>query len=165
MSITKFLINFIVIITLYCLLVTPIRAQSKEEQAVYNMNQLLVPASVITDKPISADQNIVSQFLSFIGQKKDEFLGLFWGQNISNPAKLFGQSEGINNAYVPGQIQPLETDPFIEQEKRFLGTQTGVYGVSLPTLADRNNRDIKTDERDFECSIVPCDQGIRPITP
>lgn len=167
MSNFKFPILFLLLVTYFLFLVTPIQAQSQEEQAVYNLNQGLVPPNALTETPPIENKNIFQQVLVLIGQKKDELIRLFLGSNISNTQKLFSQSEVINNSGVPEGVQPKDTDAVSDQQKKYLGTPTGTYGVTLPSFQDQpdDKRDIKTDEKSYECGIVPCDQGVHPITP
>lgn len=163
----KFQFLLVLLVTCYLSLVTPIYAQSKEEQAVYNLNQGLVPPNALTDKPPVENKNILDELITRIKSGFQALSVLFIGQQLQDPQKTFSQSEVINNSGVPEGVQPKDGDPVPDQQTKFLGKPTGTYGVSLPSFKDLSDeqRDIKTDEKSYECGIVPCDQGVHPITP
>lgn len=129
---------------------TPIQA-GREETAVYNFNQGLIPKEVIREAPEEKSGDFLSQLLAGITSLFSSF--------ISNSSKLFAQSETINKASVPQEVHPPSNNP-LDLIKGFLGGSGGVYGVSLPK--EVQSGDIKGSEAAYEKANFP--EGIKPIT-
>lgn len=161
------LLTLIFIFIFFSLLPSPIFAQAKEEGVIYNMTNLLTPLGEKCDKPPVDDGNILNKLITTIQAQAASLFGLFLGNTgtFQDANKLFSQSECLNSSYVPDQVQPKDSEPILDQQVRFIGKETGTMGVNLPDFADVKERNIKSDEKNYECSIVPCDQGVHPVIP
>lgn len=98
---------------------TPVRVGS-EEQAVYNLNTGTLPKQVIQNP----DSGLLERIFSVITQA--------FQTAVSNPAKLFAQSESIQQSTVSESLISPDDVPVIDRIKGFLGGPVGFYGVSLP---------------------------------
>lgn len=125
-------------------------APHREEQAVYNLNQGLLPAEAI--KKESEDQNFFQRIIYELNQ-------LF--SRLFNQPKFFAQSESIHQANLPKELKPEEEASPGGQIKSFLGGSTGFYGVSLPKF-EGTEETIKASEDLYQKAHFP--EGINPIT-
>lgn len=136
------------------------QAPAKEEGAVYNLNQGLIPESVL-QQPAADQKNI----LQLAGDLLTRLVGLFIGGSISNPEKLHYQSETLHQSQTPEEVKPKSSDP-AEQVRGFLGGSVGFYGVNFPEFTDKDKifkSDVGSYEKAFEQASFP--EGIRPVTP
>lgn len=159
----KKLLNFSLLFVVFFVLPTTnhqlmtIYGQTPEEQAIYNLNQGLLPKEVIKEKP-SEDQNILQKILSALSNLVSPLLFIFQPQN---PPKVYSQSESIQQAEVPIELKPQDENP-VDRLKEFLGGSLGFYGVSLPDISGINKEGIQESERLYEKANFP--EGIRPVT-
>lgn len=126
---------------------------TKEETAVSNLNVTL-PKNFPCQEP-------ASDILSNIG-KFFESIGKLFFDKPQNTNTLYSNSENLSRVSTPKEVQP-NSDNSADNVEGFLGKNTGAYGAELPlNFADENLQDT---EKSYECAIVPCKQGVQPITP
>lgn len=140
---------------------SPVPTMGPEEKAVYNMNQGLLPEGLVqVQGPPVTETNIFQQFLRNISSL---FSGLFFGV-INNKPKMYSQSDNLDGSSIPGELLPAGT-VLNDNMKDYLGGDTGVYGVNLPTEMQQINptgAPIGQAEKAFEKANFP--EGINPIT-
>lgn len=134
---------------------------TSEEQAVSNLNQGLLPQTIIPDPLPSTDSGFLSDAASFLTQ-------------LLNPFKFLAQSTTIHTAYLPNEIIDKKTDEVAQADSnvlgikegfsnlinKFLGGQTGYYGTGLPDFV--KDKDLQESEKLYEKANFP--EGINPIT-
>lgn len=128
---------------------------SREELAIYNMNQSLIPGQAIKQKP--ADQGIISRLLNAMA-------GFFQFNFFTPPSqkdKFYAQSEGLQQSNVPEGVIPSSTSPE-NNLKYYIGSPSGYYGVELPSELHQSANAIKDYEKRYEKSYFP--ENTAPVT-
>lgn len=133
-------------------------AQTTEEQAVYNLNQGLLPQEAIGQEQGAG--NIFEEFARRIANFLVSHL-LFLRQP-ADPDKVFVESKSIQQAEIPPELKPRRDESPIEQLRKFLGGSFGVYPVSLPDIPGVNKESIQESEKLYENSYFP--ENVKPIT-
>lgn len=166
-----------------------VTTESKEEKAVYNFNNALIPQQVIDDNNNKNQENGLQKAIrGLIGQIRV----LFYDRAIKDPTKLYLQSNNISQSQIPEQVRPAppqNTNPLqwflnvVFNESGWLGrngsteigplkiidpgNDFGVYRTVLPPFSDNNctngNNEVKDCEKLYNKAYYPA--GISVIIP
>lgn len=149
---------FFLILTAPILAATSNQPLIPDEQAVYNLNQNLLAPEAVKDTPV--EQNLIGEITSSIGSFISQSLTKLSSISFNGP-KFFAQSQSINQAQIPTEVQP-QSPNILEKLKGFLGGRTGVYSVSLPDTVGKSSDNVGEREKQFQQANFP--PGVSPIT-
>jgi hypothetical protein len=151
-----------------------ITAESKEEKAVYNFNQALLPAEAI--KKPDNKQDVAGWFTQIIKTIFSIFnrAQLFYDP-IKDGGKLYVQSDSISKSTLPDQVRPdpaITPSQLVPNEAGYLGrndnengNDVGFYRSSIPSFDSDcfKKQDVKNCEKLYNQSYYPT--GIPIVVP
>lgn len=154
--ITSILISLFFLLSTTTYNLQPIYAISPgtEEVGVYNQNFLLPNPVATASTP--ANPNIFQQFFDSLGNLLGNlFSGQFF-QPISDPLKMFAQTENLHQSYLPEELKPSEGTPTSQIQTLIQDN----YNKDMPKEVRGEN--IQDSEKYYEEAHFP--PGIHPLT-
>lgn len=166
---TKFKLFYFLVVPLslaFCLLnssaVSAVTAVP-DENALYNLNQNLLPDQVVKDiKPQT--EGVLDKAGHLLGSVADLFKK-FLGFTPSRPSLFIPRAQSQQQSLVPDQVRSEVSEP-VERASESLGQKTGVYSLSCPEkIKDEIEKSVTHNTRNFEESCYRFfPDNINPIT-
>jgi hypothetical protein len=147
----------------------------KEEQAVYNFNQALIPTQAVKQPEKDEGDLFKNAIKGLLGFLNNLFSKQLFYERIKDGPKLYAQSDTISQSSLPDQVRPdpaTNQNQLLPNEAGYLGrndnangNDVGFYRSGIPSLDSDcfKNQDVKNCEKLYNQANYPA--GIPMVVP